>query len=37
MAMKNFTIPSEAYTRFKEFHELIAIKIQEILLYIHTR
>jgi CheY-like chemotaxis protein len=32
MALKNFTIPSEIYTRFKAFHELMAIKIREILL-----
>ena len=32
MAPKNFTIPSEIYARFKAFHELMAIKIREILL-----
>ncbi|MGD2124782.1 MAG: PEP/pyruvate-binding domain-containing protein [Desulfobacteraceae bacterium] len=32
MALKKFDLPHEIYTRFKAFHELMAIKIREILL-----
>jgi hypothetical protein len=37
MALKEFTIPTEIYTRFKAFHELMPTKILELLLYVPIR